>query len=53
MRRARSIQTWEPEDASFWAAAGRRYMSVESIAKALADPEPVEVADPSALPVAA
>ena len=36
-----------------WAVASRRYMSVESIAKALADPEPVEAADPSALPVAA
>ena len=35
-----------------WAVA-RRYMSAESIAKALADPEPVDGAEAPALPVAA
>jgi len=36
-----------------WAVASRRYMSVESIAKALTDPEPGETADTAALPAAA
>jgi transposase-like protein len=36
-----------------WAVASRRYMSVESIAKALADPEPAEPAEAPALPAAA
>ena len=35
-----------------WAVASRRYMSVESIAKALADPEP-EPREAPELPVAA
>jgi putative transposase len=35
-----------------WAVASRRYMSVESIAKALADPEP-EASEAAALPAAA
>ena len=36
-----------------WAVASRRYMSAESIAKALHDPEPGESADAPALPAAA
>jgi transposase-like protein len=36
-----------------WAVAERRYMSAESIAKALAEPEPVEAADAPELPIAA
>jgi putative transposase len=36
-----------------WAVASRRYMSAESIAKALRDPEPVGGAEATALPVAA
>ncbi len=36
-----------------WAVASRRYMSAESIAKALLDPEPVDGAEATALPVAA
>lgn len=36
-----------------WAVASRRYLSVESLAKALADPEPEEAAETPALPVAA
>ncbi len=35
-----------------WAVASRRYMSVESIAKALTDPQP-EAPDAAALPIAA
>lgn len=35
-----------------WAVA-RRYMSTDSIAKALADPEPADVPDAPALPAAA
>jgi transposase-like protein len=36
-----------------WAVASRRYMSVESIAKALTDPEPEQAAEAPALPAAA
>ena len=36
-----------------WAVASRRSMSVESIAKALADPEPAEPTEAPALPAAA
>jgi transposase-like protein len=36
-----------------WAVAERRYMSAESIAKALTDPEPADAAEAAALPVAA
>jgi hypothetical protein len=36
-----------------WAVASRRYMSVESIAKALADTEPAEGTGAPELPVAA
>jgi transposase-like protein len=36
-----------------WAVASRRYMSAESIAKALRDPEPVGGAEATALPIAA
>jgi hypothetical protein len=36
-----------------WAVATRRYMSVESLAKAFADPEPEQAAEAPALPAAA
>ena len=36
-----------------WAVASRRYMSVESIAKALTDPADEQASDAAALPIAA